>query len=432
MLSPNQASLGVAYTGRPGAGKSTALRQLLKHFAELGCIICWCCIKPDEADIAASVLPDAVRFRPGSHVFNPITYELNREGGSASNLASFHDDLNDVLNRSDSQKQEAFWKSGATDTLVYAIELARLVKDEPTYADAYNIITSSPQNLEVAVSEDFRSTACGWFINMLGNRNPNLAKPFADFFMQRLPASGEKARGAFVTQSVSSFKHFVDGPMSKVVEGVSTITPEQMLTHHTILDFDTLTHGIGGLAFQLMMSWLCMEAVLRRKGEFPYFVLVRDEYHQLAHAERDIRTQAVGRSQKFIGVSAFQSIPVLEAAMSGGVEAQTQARALYGLHVNKFMMNSNCPTTNEANSMVIGQEKQMFFGGSPNPQQDLEWYDVLGVGAGPQVSFSQQWHYRVPPTAFTSLRSGGPENDWTVDAIFHDGNDYQQVSFYQR
>lgn len=439
ILSCDAASLGVVFTGRPGSGKSTGLRLLMADLALQGCIILWTAIKPDEADVAASVLPNAIRFSPESHRFNPIQYEMSRIGGSASNLAAFHDDLSEVLTRADGQKQEAFWKGGAHDTLTHAIELAYHVRKiqgkQATYEDVYDIIMTSATDLAMAKSPAFCETPCGLFLEALGSHAPDIAKKYVDWFLYRLPSVGEKANGAFRTQAINSIKPFLHGPIAKLVNGESSVTPEQMLEQHTILDLDTLTYGIGGLAFQLMMSWLCMEAVLRRKGDFPYFALVRDEYHQLAHPERDVRTQSVGRSQKFIGVTAFQTIPVLEAALSGSVEAQVQAKALYGLHVNKFMMNNNCHVTNEFNSMVIGQEKVMFHGMAMNKQQpeQLAWYDIFGVGAVPNFNFSQQWHFRVPPTAFMQLATGGPDDNWTCEAILHRGVDgYEFHSFKQR
>ncbi len=437
LLSLRQASLGCVFTGRIGSGKSTGLRQVLKFLEEQGAYLCICCIKPDEADVMGELFPDAVKFTPSSHKFNLLDYEMSREGGSSSNLAAFHDDLSEVLTRADSQKQEAFWKGGAHDTLTHAFELAHHVRKlqgkQATYSEVYDIIMTSPQSLVAAASPEFRKSPCGIFIEALGRHDPALAEKYCDWFMKRMPSIGDKARGAFVTQSLNSIKPFVHGPIAETVNGQSTITPETMMGQHTILAFDTLTYGVSGLAFNLMVSWLCMECVLRRKGDFPYFALVRDEYHQLAHAERDVRTQAVGRSQKFIGINAFQSLPVLEAALGGGLEAQTQSKALYGLHVNKFMMSQNCHVTNDFNSMVIGQEKRMFFSGSQNQSQELPWYDVLGVGAAPNFGYSQQWHYRVPPTAFMGLRAGGPDNDWTCDAIYHCGLDgYETVSFKQR
>ena len=186
-----------------------------------------------------------------------------------------------------------------------------------------------------------------------------------------------------------------------------------------------------------MLSWEAQDAVLRRKDPDTYFALLRDEYHQFAHPERDIRVQSLGRSQKFIGIAAYQNQPVLISALGGGVEAQNQANALYGLYVNKFMGSNNCHETNELNAETIGKEKKIFFGGSSTPSnkpEDYEWFDVLGVGNMKSFNFSQTWHYRVPPTEFMRLRTGGSEkNDWTVDAILHRGLDfYEYVSAKQR
>ncbi|MEM9411465.1 MAG: TraM recognition domain-containing protein [Planctomycetota bacterium] len=250
--------------------------------------------------------------------------------------------------------------------------------------------------------------------------------------MKRFPASGEKASGAFRMQALGTIQPLIEGRIKDLTCGKSTITPDEMLNKNTILAMDTLTYGKGGLAMNLLISWLLMEALLRRKGDFGFFGLCLDEYHQLCHAERDTQAQAIGRSQKFISIKAFQSLSVLETALGGGVEAQTQAKALYGLPVNKFMMNSNDHFTNEFNSMVIGQEKQMFFGAGQRADSQLEWYDVLGVGARMDFNFSQNWHYRVPPTDFMKLRTGGKENDYIVDCIYHRGfDDFYRLSFTQ-
>ena len=262
ILNCEQACLGVVFTGRPGSGKSTGLRMLIQDLIKQNCFVLWTAIKPDEADVAKSVLPSAIRLSPQTHCFNPLQYEMSREGGSAANLANFHDDLNEVLTRADSQKQEAFWKGGAHDTLTHAFELAyhvRSIQGKPaTYQDVYDIIMTSPVDLAMAKSPSFADTPCGLFLEALGRCNRDVADKYADWFLKRMPSVGDKANGAFRTQAINSIKPFVHGPIANLVNGVSSLTPEQILNQHTILDLDTLTYGVGGLAFQLMISWLCM------------------------------------------------------------------------------------------------------------------------------------------------------------------------------
>lgn len=434
LFTTRQAMEHILVTGRPGAGKTSGfLKPIQKQLLKDGARCMHCCVKPDEADRAASLMPHAVRFSPSSnYIFNPLTYTMQRKG--ARHLALFHDELNEVMTRSTSDKTESFWKSGVTDTICTAFELSFLVNgDAATYKDVYDIILSMPYNAEHAASDDFRHSACGRFLEAALLKDKDKAMPHADFILRRLPVVGEKARGAFITQSLTSIQPFVTYPLNNCVNGVSNLTPEMMVDGYTILDFDTLTYGINGLALQLLVSWFAMEEVLSRRSWKHPFMLIRDEYHLLSHARRDIQVMSVGRSQGFIGLSAFQTIPVLEDSLGAGVEAQTQAKALIGLHVNKIFCNNNCHVTNEFASESIGKERKMYFGGHNNPNEDLAWWDVLGVGKLGSISFNQQLHHRINPVEFTRLSTGGQENKYLVDAIVTRGTDhYEFVTVSQR
>jgi len=430
-----EAMTHILVTGRPGAGKTSAfLKRIQLELLKQGAYCMHCCVKPDEADRAAKLMPRAIRFSPSSgHVFNPLTYTMARKG--ARHLASFHDELNEVLTRSTSENTESFWKSGVTDLLITAFELVWLVKgEEATYQDCMAVIMDTPTNQEHAGSEAFRLNRCGQMLEQALIINKRKAMPLVDFLLKRLPVVGDKARGAFVTQAATSIQPLCVDPICNAVNGKSTLTPHQMVNGFTILDFDTLTYGMNGLAYQLICSWFAMEEVLARKKWKRPFLLVRDEYPQLAQSRRDVQGLSVGRSQGLISLAALQTLPGLEDALGAGLEAQTQAKALMGLHVNKIYCNNNCHVTNEYASMSIGQERRIFFGGNHTPDPDnAAWYDVLGVGQRPSFSFNQQFHYRVEPHVFTSLRTGGKENNLIVDGILTRGTpDFEFHSLKQR
>lgn len=428
-----QACLGILLTGRIGGGKSSFLRVIAGCLADLGAILAISCVKPDEAAIYKKILPSAVLM--SGQVWNPFYEQMKNPGGSA-NLAIMVTDLSEALTRADGQKEESYWKNGKLVLVQNAAELAYHVKGEhASFKDVYEIIRSAPTDLNYAASEAFRSTACAQFISALGNRRPDLAQPYSDYFLRELPANGDKAAGAFVGGALGALRPLVTGPISPLINGKPTITTAEILTGHTIWDQDTLTYGQGGLAYQLLLAWSCQEDVLKRTGDFGYFALFKDEYASLAHARRDSACNQVGRSLKYIPVVAYQNQPLFEAALGGGVEAKTQANALFGLHVNKYMCNQNCRETCELQSETIGREKKMFFGMNiqdRNPDQ-LQWWDALGVGQSPNISFNQQWHFRLAPTEYQNLRTGGPENNFIVDAILHRGLDgFEYVSVSQR
>ncbi len=442
LFTPNEATVGIAFTGRIGGGKTTTLLRVVEELARADERVnfAFACVKPGDADTYQNLLLRAGRkplriTADGMFRISPFIHTMSKKGGSSRELALLHEDLNEVLTRSDSSRTETFWKGITNETSQGAFELAYLVKGtQATYGDAYNIIMSAPENLEVAASDQFREeSACGQFLDQAFTIDPTKAKPIVDHFCQKLTTCGNRAKGAAVQGATNPLLPFIAGPISKVVHGVPTHTPEQLINQDTIWDFDTHTYGRNGLALQLILSWLCQDAVLSRRGNFNYFCLVRDEYPHLAFARRDIAAQSTGRSQKYIGLSCWQSQPVLESLLGGTIESQTEAKALWGLHVNKVMCSQNCSITNEMQADMIGHERKMFYGGgTPNHRQELEWWDVLGVGDRPQFSFNQQWQHRIPPAAWHDLSSGGPRGNYVVEAIIYkESGHYFKHSFYQ-
>ncbi len=99
-----------------------------------------------------------------------------------------------------------------------------------------------------------------------------------------------------------------------------------------------------------------------------------------------------------------------------------------------FICNDTTNTTAELNANIIGHERQMFYGGGVQPQQQSnQWWDVLGVGDRPNFSFNQNWHFRCPPTVFQTLKAGGSEHNFEVEAIIYDGSEhFFRHSFLQR
>lgn len=442
---------GVVLTGRIGAGKSTALRILVetalgrkrvketvkrqfRNVLENDIGLLWFTVKPDEADIAETILDPGItlRFSPGNGVrFNPLTYEMSRKGGSALSLATLLTDINEVVSETD-KKGEGFWETNFTVATMHALNLTWLtLREEASLAAVYRVLMTSPATIAETQTKEWNDTPCGKAIGNALAKFPNDARvgTAANYLKNLLPSAGEKVRGAVLSQATNTLLPFTLPPLSETTSGVSNITPELLDGVHTILDYDILTHGKHGQMFQLMMSFFMQEYLLRRSNPRPY-IFVRDEYQYFAHPKRDIKAQSVARSQGFISMAAFQTIPVLVDGLGGGIEAKVKAEALYALHVNKYMLNNNCVETNETNAKILGMDRQMFFSTSQQSNQKPEWWDCLGVGQQ-SVSMSQQYHYRVPPVTFTRLKTGGEENGGIVEAIYHNGSTYQKVEFDQ-
>jgi len=446
-MKPNE---GIVFTGRTGGGKSTAMRIILQQLLrkpkrgflmrrprKAGCL--WFTAKSDEADIAENIIlgagrgRDLIRYDPGSMIrFNPLTYEMSRKGGSAVTLSQIFRDIYQVIQRGD-KKGEDFWEGHFTSCMMHAINLVWIALGEESSIEwMYQVAATSPET-----TKDEGKSHCKTIIERASKRavKPDqirqvlLAK---DYFLNVLPSAGEKVRGAVLSQVLNTLLPFTMPPLSDTVNGVTNFDPETAIQSGrcVILDYDLTTYGKHGLAFQLMNSFFFLEAVLRRRDTRTPFIFARDEYQLYCHPDRDISAQGIARSQNFISMAAFQTLPVLVDGLGGGIEAKTQSQALYSCHVNKYMLNNNCVETNEMNAKICGMKRMMFMNVSNNHQQTSPW-DVLGVG-NVTAQMSQQYHFRVPPITFTQLATGGKENKKIVQAVYHNGFDYSLARFKQR
>lgn len=441
LISPRMATKGTVLSGEVGAGKSTILFQLMQQWASADEEVYFACTtnKPSDAEDYERILRAAGRDplmirADGSFGISPFIHELTRPGGSVRNLVAMHQDLLEVLTRSDSSRTETFWKGITEDTGLNAFSLAHLVNDRPTYRDVADIVMSIPQNAEQAASPEFATTACGLFLDKAFAIDRERASSIADHMLRRMPSVGSKASAAATTGAMQSIQPFIAEPIASIVNRTPTHSVAELLERDIILALDTNTYGKNGLAMQLMLVWLLQEEVLRRTGDYPYWCLVRDECGQTSFARRDIPTQAMGRQARYMSVSAFQTLNSLVSQLGGGMEAANEAKALYGLNVNKVMCRQGSDAeTAELNASAIGRELKMFYGGGTQPrQEEHKWWDVLCVGEPPSMSFNQNYHFKVEPSVFQTLAAGGPEYGYVVEAIIFDGTNYYRHPFYQR
>jgi hypothetical protein len=424
---------GVAIIGRTGGGKSTIIKAMAPEMIRAGSGVYWHCMKPDEADIAEAIIRKARKkpIRTSELNFNPF-WEMSRRGGNATSLSNIITDINEVITRP-GREGEKFWEGHNTTCTTNAINLTHLAHAEHASLEAvYQFLASVPENLEQTRKSEFKESHC-WKTILLADARATTPEQkrqvilASDYFLKQLPSAGEKARGAILSGVLNSLSYFVMAPLKS---GKSFDPDKAVLEGQCIIaDKDVLTHGKEGLADQLLYSFFLVEAVLRRRNTSRPFMVVKDEYQISCHPGRDIKAQTVARSQNYVSLIAFQTIPVLVDGLGGGIEAKNQAQALYACHVNKLMCNNNCPETNELNSKIIGMKRRLFFSTSPSQKENP--LDVLGVGAF-NVSTSQQYHYIFPPANFMCLRTGGKENKLFVDAIYHNGRTHSLATYKQR
>jgi hypothetical protein len=440
-ISLNQAASGILATGQIGAGKTSLISILARSIIEQGAACCWCTVKPDETQHAVDIITkagrakDLVVFGPGhGHTFNPLSYVLKKEGGTPEMFAAHLTRWNALLQQSQStsSSHEQFWASlhaEAANMALSAVWLA--LGPSATLKDVAMLVSGSPPTMERASSAQFRSsTACQTlraaeqFAETAGEKHR--AEQAIAFFTERLPSAGDRVFGAISAYASAILNPFTLSPLRELCcETESTITPDDVLDGAcVVLDMPALIWGQMGLLFQLVFSGLCQDACLRRvltPNSLPV-LSVKDEYQLLCDASYDVLAQTVSRSQKWISLAAFQTIPVLLAALGGRDKAQAEVDALVACHGTKFVMANNCKGTNEYFSELFGHSRKSFFNMNQQqqPKQGL-FKDAMGLGGGMGVGMHQQWHCNVPPHAFEYLRKGGPDNNFLIDCYIHQG-----------
>lgn len=103
---------------------------------------------------------DLRRIGPGSNLkCDILNYELTRPEGSVVAAAQFLDTLLAVSSRQQARGDEAFWMYFGQRIIRHAISLVWLAKQRASVLDPHKVVTSAPNSLDEAQSEQWRKTS---------------------------------------------------------------------------------------------------------------------------------------------------------------------------------------------------------------------------------------------------------------------------------
>lgn len=455
--------------GTTGSGKTSLLRKLMQALINhphhrryrgpiRGVSGLWCCVKNDEAANAIDVLGQTVmhdrilRLVPGNgFTFNFVSYELNvKKGGNPASLARLLQKLAKQVNNAGDGggNNEEFWSALYFDYLHAAIWIAWLAhRDKVTLENIHDVIASSPSSVEQVNSEAFRATACWQMLqladkNVQGDAEDRALFKAGEFILFRQSMLGDATRGAGMQMCSSVLGSFLIEPLySTVVAEESSFTPDMPLADYwCILDAPILVHKQGGTLFQSLITLMVQEAALTRSNPDTICAIVRDEIQYLiADIEHESMVQSVCRSSLLAHISAAQNIPLMEAAAGNGHRGEMLVRAWLANNRVRFAMANVCDRTNSLFSDLMGEFKDQFFNISEGHKEPDDFLGSM-LGIKPlQFSMQQSLYKRLPPEKFLTLRRGGPEFNFLIDAYlmigghtFSGGLPFKKVTFSQR
>lgn len=309
------------------------------------------------------------------------------------------------------KQSEAYWEMEQRKRLDRLIRLNRICGKPLSIQTLYRLHLSAPSDYEQLTSEEFAKESFLW--QMMGEANANVGQDDPDFklvesyFFHEMPYLADRTASSIRSMTSSVLEPFVSSRiLSNLFCGESKLTLEEVFSGKILLlDIPVQVHKQVGRIAQIMLGYALMEAVEKRNLATHGNPLIfwMDECQNFLTPFTNM-FMSVSRSSRAGTVLMTQNISNIMATLGGGKSGEAKVNALLGLTNTKIMHANNDHITNEWAAKTIGKAFQQVSSVSVSDAQSSS------------ASSSQQLHYLVEPRSFTTLRKGGEENQFLVDA----------------
>jgi|GEM_PF-1266011 len=468
---------GVITLGNAGSGKTSGpgahiLNGILRDEARPGGIAL--CIKQDErlrierAISAAGREADKIVIN-AENIFkiNALLYELTRKGRGAFEFNSVVDLLMELSQAANNYQagggsggeNERFWDNEVRVAYIRALMLLTLAGMTISIMNMRNIMMDNFGEAEFerysslwarieASDEDAMMEYEAWcesnfFLHCFDKANSRddlntteleIMKLVGDYYLKTFAKISEKTKAIVIASATGLFEPFLTGILHTHFDAELSdeVRPEKCFEEGRliILDIPLKEYGISAIYAATIFKKLFQLCVERRVIELeenprPVFLWC-DEAHLFLNPQSDERFQSSCRSTMTAVVYLTQSINSIKSAM-GKSSPEIKTKALLTNLGTQIFCGNMCTDTNKYASELIGKRFRRTEGNSISSDDRASH------------STSEQLHFIVPPEHFTTLKSGGPENDFQVETIivirskrWATGEPFGEVAFDQR
>jgi hypothetical protein len=359
--------------------------------------------------------------------FNFITYEANHpdaEAGLTENIVRLFETVSGSVGGVASRvgTDDQFWTQEYRKLLRNAIDLLILAGRPVTLENIHMVIMDAPLSLEKIEDENWRADSFHCEVledayarrenGEMSDEEKNTFRMTVQFWTRGFPTQPEKTRATVLSIFTGMSDVFLRGMLHRIFSTDTTVTPEASLEGKVIvLDLPEKRFHELGVAAQTLFKFCWQRSIERRKIEAnskPVFLWMDES--QLFVNRHDVGFQATARSARVATVFLTQNIPNYYASMGGENASKAFVESLMGNMGTKIFHNNNCSITNQYASELFAKD----------------WRSVVSYGTttlegklSQSSSQDQQLEYTVLPRAFTTLATGGPNNDFIVEGIVH-------------
>lgn len=419
---------GTFIAGNSGSGKSSGPgATIAKQFLRNGFGGLVQCVKADERKLFTSYcqdtgrLDDLIIMEPGGpNRFNFMDYEgrlqQGRGSGLATNIADIILTLSDMSGNTGKQN-EAFWDGERGKLMLAAVETT-LMADHPLSLQAiYDIVLSAPKSLEDLESLKWRQrSSCYQSLKKIHERikrgeltEGQIAdyRSLETYWLVEFLELSDKTRSIVNSYFTSFFMEFLREPNRSLFCTDTTISPELCLQGKILLvDLPIKEYNKVGVVAQKLMKFMFQRTAERPahhiKNRQPAFLWV-DEFAHLLHTPQDIDFQTTARSSRIATVYLTQNLPHAYMAAGGDSVAENKIKALIGNLGTKFFLANDDPVTNRYAADLVGNNQQW------RKNRNL-------AGGGFSMGEQESFDLALRPEAFHHLKTGGPLNNYLVEA----------------
>jgi NAD(P)-dependent dehydrogenase (short-subunit alcohol dehydrogenase family) len=420
---------GTAIFGSTGSGKTSGSGQALaKAFLRAGFGGLVLCCKTDEAQLWQRYCRETNRsnsliiFGPNQpHHFNFLNYELSRPGvgaGHTENLVRLFTTVMEVAEREGGQggSNQDFWERTTKHLLRNCIDLVSIARGRLMLQEIYDALVSAAQTPEEFESDAWRKSSFCWRCIREGEARPKPARQAHDFqhaaayWSREFPGMSSRTRSIIVTSLTSMMDIFLRGALHDLFCTSTTIVPE--MTHEgavLIIDLPVKEFTQLGQLSQTLIKYVWQRASERRdvqRHPRPAFLWC-DEAQFFATAT-DAEFQSTARSSRIATVYLSQNIGAYYNHLG-----QSDTHSLMGNLQTKFFHANGDPMTNSWAADLFAKSWQ--FRGSTSVGTAQEKTVSKNYAASDSLDFE------VQPGEFTTLRKGGPDSGFCVEAIAFQG-----------
>jgi hypothetical protein len=371
--------------------------------------------------------------RGGFFKLNVLAYEAQHPGRSAGlsqNLTSFCRNLLRISSRSQrSQHSEEIWEQAGDELLNATFDLFLIGGGGVTFDRLAKFVSSAPTDKIPPTEEDwFKIPVFGAVLErakrgIASAEDQRLVDKAVDYWCHYYPTLPARIRSSVTLGIYAMFDAFRGRDIPDLISGDTNMTPECIMSGLiVVLDLPLKEFGQAGLMVQSAWKYLFQTALERHQnltGPKRRPVFLWEDEAQYFFSDHDHHFQDTARSSRVCRVVLTQNLSSFYKELGrDGVET---ANSVFGNLNTKVFHNNSHPETNEWAAKHFGSEihmRQTYSHAPPPPARDF--FDGLRQSIDPpnttSVSAAEHWEYAVRPEEFNKLRTGGPENNYLVDA----------------